>query len=159
AADVELESWHVDSVRAFAALVAREHAELQHSVDSVSERIHVAPVAPALAQTVSSTMQSQIDTLQRTYGRALDRVFMREQVASHQQMLDYIAQLAAVAERAEVQGLLSSAKDRVSAQLNHARALQMRLAIADSTAAADSAAKLAAKAARAAKRERRSPVP
>jgi predicted outer membrane protein len=159
AADVELEAWHVDSVRAFAALVAREHAELQHSVDSVSERIHIAPIAPALAHTVSSTMQSQIDTLRRTYGRALDRAFMREQVASSQFMADYMGELAAVAERPEVQKLLSSSKDRVNAQLNHARALQTRLAIADSTAAADSAARLARLAAKAANRERRSAVP
>ena len=162
AADVELEAWHVDSVRAFAAVVAREHAELQHSVDSVSERIHLAPIAPALAQSVSSTMQSQIEMLRRTYGRALDRVFMREQVASYQLMADDIGELATVAEHAEIQALLSSAKDRVNAQLNHARALQTRLAVADSTAAADSAAKLAARAARAAKaakRERQSAVP
>jgi len=157
AADVELESWHVDSVRAFAASIAREHAELQHSVDSLAERIHLAPIAPALAQTVSSTMQSQIDTVRRTYGRALDRVFIREQVASHQLMADYLAEAAAVAERPEVQSLISSAKGRVSAQLTHARALQSRLAVADSTAAADSAVKVAAKLA--AKHEHRTAVP
>jgi predicted outer membrane protein len=157
AADIELESWHVDSVRAFAASVAREHAELQHSVDSLSERIHVAPVTPALAQTVSSTMQSQIDIVRRTYGRALDRVFIRQQVASYDLMSDYIGEFAAVAERPEVQSLLSSTKQRVRVQLTHARAIQTRLAVADSTAAADSAAKLAARLA--SKRERRSSVP
>jgi len=159
ASDVELEAWHVDSVRAFAASVAREHAELQHSVDSVSERIHLTPIAPALAQTISSSMQSQIDLLRRTYGRALDRVFVREQVASDQLMADYIGELAVVAERPEIQGLLSSAKDRVNAELNHARALQTRLAVADSTAAADSVAKLARLAAKAARLQHRTTFP
>jgi len=145
AADVELEAWHVDSVRAFAASVAREHAELQHSVDSVSEHVHVAPIAPALGQTISATMQSHIDTLRRAYGRGLDRAFVRQQVASGQLMADYMTQLAAVAERPEVQSLLASAKDRVITQLARARALQTRLAVADSMAASDSASKLAAK--------------
>lgn len=141
AADVELEAWHVDSVRAFAASVAREHAELQHATDSVAERIHVAPIAPALAHVVSTRMQSQIDTVRRTYGRALDRAFIREQVSSYQLMADYIDDMAAVAERPEVQSLLSMAKDRVAAQLTRARVLQARVAKADSAVAADSATK------------------
>jgi len=157
AADVELEAWHVDSVRAFAAGVARDHAELQHSVDSLGERLHLAPIAPALAQTVSATMQAQVDTIRRAEGRMLDRVFMRQQVASYQFMTGYVAQLGAVAEQPEVQALLSTAKDRMTGELNHARALQTRLAVADSAAAADSAAKLAAKLA--AKRARRNTVP
>jgi predicted outer membrane protein len=157
AADVELEAWHVDSVRAFAAGVARDHAELQHSIDSLAAHLHLTPIAPALAQTVSATMQAQIDTVRRAEGRALDRVFMRQQVASYQFMTNYLGQLAAVAEQPEVQALLSTAKDRATTQLNHASALQTRLAAADSVAAADSAAKLAAKIA--AKRARRNAVP
>lgn len=160
AADVELESWHVDSVRAFAVTVAREHAELQHSADSLAEQIRVAPIAPALSQPVSATMQAQIDSVRRAYGHSLDRVFIRQQVASYQFMTDEMGELAAVAERPELQGLFASAKDRMNAQLVRARTLQTRLAVSDSTVAADSAAKLAAKEARAAaRRERRSAVP
>jgi predicted outer membrane protein len=147
AADVELEAWHVDSVRAFAASVAREHAELQHSVDSLSERLHLTPIAPALAQTISATLQSQLDTLRRTYGRALDRAFVRQQVATYQLMTDYMTEFAAVAERAEMQSLFTAAKDSMSAQLSRARTLQAALALADSVAA-DSAAKVAARRAR-----------
>jgi predicted outer membrane protein len=157
AADVELEGWHVDSVRAFAAGVAREHAELQHSADSLSERLHLMPVAPALAQPVSATLQARTDTVRRAEGRALDRVFMRQQVASYQFMTDYLGQLGAVAENPDVQALLSTARDGAATQLNHARALQVRLAVSDSVAAADSAAKLAARLA--AKRTRRNTVP
>ena len=56
AADAELQAWHSDTVRAFAASVARESAEIQHSVDSVSGRIHLAPIAPALAAQIADTM-------------------------------------------------------------------------------------------------------
>jgi predicted outer membrane protein len=157
AADVELESWHVDSVRAFAATVARLHAEFQHSVDSLAGQIHVAPIAPALAQTISATMQSQIDLLRRNYGRALDRVFIREQAASYQLMAEDLSEFAADAEHPEVQTLLSSARDSMTAQLVRARALQTRLFVADSTVAADSAARLAAKSA--ARRARQTALP
>ena len=155
AADVELEAWHVDSVRAFAAAVAREHAELQHSADSVAERIHLTPIAPALAQTVSTTLQAQMDTLRRSYGHALDRAFVHEQVASYGLMTEYVMELAAVAERPEVRSLLSAERDSLAAQLARARALQTRLAAADSIAAADSAAKVARLAARLASKHAR----
>jgi hypothetical protein len=143
AADVELEAWHVDSVRAFAAAVAREHAELQHSADSVAERIHLTPIAPALAQTVSATLQSQIDTLRRSSGRALDRAFVHEQVASYGIMTEYVTELAAVAEHPEMRILLTLEKDSLATQLARARGLQTKLAAADSSAAADSVAKAA----------------
>jgi predicted outer membrane protein len=155
AADVELEAWHVDSVRAFAAAVAREHAELQHSADSVAERIHLTPIAPALAQTVSAALQSQIDTLRRSSSRALDRAFVHEQVASYGIMTEYVTELAAVAEQPEMRILLTFEKDSLVTQLARARALQTKLAAADSSAAADSAAKSARLAAKLASKHAR----
>jgi hypothetical protein len=56
-----------------------------------------------------------------------------------------------------MRSLLASVHARITTQLAHARALQTRLAIADSIAAADSAAKLAARALL--KHERRSTLP
>ncbi|MDB4877566.1 MAG: hypothetical protein JWM41_4012 [Gemmatimonadetes bacterium] len=148
AADVELSAWHSDTVRAFAASVAREHAEMQHSVDSLSGRIHVAPIAPALAQPITDTMQAQVDSMKQFRGGALDRAFVREQVASQGLMARYVESMAGVAERPEVQALLASAATRVGTQLARARALQASFAASDSAAsaaAADSAARRAAR--------------
>jgi predicted outer membrane protein len=148
AADAELQAWHSDSVRAFASSVAGEHAEIQHAVDSVAARIHLAPVAPALAALLAARMQSQIDsmmTFRNGYNGYLDRAFVREQVASHQLMAGEIEQLAGVAEAPELQAVLSSVAARVGAQLTRAKLLQARLSAADSLAAADSAAKRAAR--------------
>src|SRR5207249_3628693 len=52
AADVELQHWGADSVRAFAEQMARAHAAMQHAADSLAAVIHIAPVAPALAQAI-----------------------------------------------------------------------------------------------------------
>ena len=145
AADAELQAWHSDTVRAFASSIARDHAELQHSVDSLAQRIRLAPVAPALAEPIAATLQAQVDSVTANRGPALDRAFVREQVASHRLMAGYIDQLSSVAERPEVQAMLTSAATRVGVDLEHAIALQAAFALSDSTAAADSAARRTAR--------------
>lgn len=141
AADVELEGWHSETVRSFAAMIAREHAELQHSADSLSERVHIAPLAPALSGSLAAQMRAQVDTMTqlRPAGMSLDRAFVLEQIGSHRFMIEYTERLAAVAERPEIQGFLSSATTRLSTHLGRARALQATFAVADSVAAVDSA--------------------
>jgi len=156
AADVELESWHLDNVRAFASTMAREHAELQHSIDSLADRIDIAPITPALAQTISAKLQRQIDSLRRSSSRSLDRAYLAQQVASHELMAGYVADLTGVAERPEVRVLLGSIGDRVGNQLSRARALLASVVTADSVAAADSAAKDRARLAARRAREARS---
>ena len=154
AANVELQSWHSDTVRAFAVSMLRDHADLQHSIDSVADRTHIAPVAPALSQSVSLTMQAQVDSLVGR-GPSLDRAYVHEAVGSHQIMSDYVQQLAAVAERPEVQAVVAGAVSRVSAQLARARMLDSLLTRVDSATKADSLARRAARDSSRAARQRR----
>ena len=132
AADVELENWHVDTARAFAASMAREHADLQHSIDSLTERLKIVPVNPALAKQWTSALQTQIDTIWRAGELGRDLAFVRQQVNSHQLMSDYFTQLAAVAERPELRALLESAAAKTSSQAQRASALQPVVARIDS---------------------------
>ena len=101
AADMELDGWHVDTARAFAASMAREHADLQHSIDSLAAHLDLTPVAPALAQRWAAAMQAQIDTMRRSSDGRIDLSFVHQQVNSHQRMADYLSSLAAVAEHPE----------------------------------------------------------
>jgi len=135
AADVELESWHVDAIRAFAASVAREHAELQHSADSVAARLGLTPASPALAKQWLSTMQAQIDSMRRVRESSIDRAFVHQQVSGQQLMMDYVTELESVAERPEVRALLAATATRVSLQLAHARSLQTAFPLSDSSTA------------------------
>lgn len=144
AADVELEGWHVDAVRAFAASIAREHAELQHSADSLAARLGITPVAPALAKPWATTLQAQIDSMRQGRPSALDRAFIRQQVSSHELMADHIQQLAAAAQRSEARSFFAAAATRVASQLARARSLHATLAAIDS-ATVDSAARRAAR--------------
>lgn len=144
AADAELSTWHVDTVRAFAAEMAREHSAMQRTMDSIAGALQIEPVKPALGTLVQLRMQRQIDSIYMHGGRAFDRAFLDQQIASHRLMYDYLSRLAAVAERPALQQVLTTAADSVRSQTARAVELRTMLAKQDS-AAADSAAKAAAR--------------
>ena len=144
AADVELQAWHSDTVRAFAAGMAREHAEIGRSIDSVATQAKLAPVAPAIIGTMSAPFLASLDTLRGQRGMGLDRAYVRHQLTSHQALANEIAQLGSVAQRPEVQGLVSMTATRVGAQIERAKALDAEFVKSDSikaAAKADSVAK------------------
>jgi predicted outer membrane protein len=124
AADFELENWRVDSVRAFAASMAREHAELQHAVDSIAAHLGLTPVPPALAKQWTAEIQAQIDTVRRAGDNRIDLAFVRQQANSHQLMSDRLSQLAAVTERPELQAFFERAASKAAAQAQRARSMQ-----------------------------------
>lgn len=142
-ADAELQAWRSDTVRAFAASVARSHAELQHSVDSLAARMHLVTAAPAIQDDLVASLQAHVDTVAMNRGPQLDRVFVQQSVATHQLLTDYLSQMTAVAEAPEVQAILGSAQERVATQLTRAKQIQAMFAAADSIAA-DSVARRAA---------------
>jgi predicted outer membrane protein len=137
AADVELEGWHNDTVRAFAASMAREHAELQRSVDSLTAQLRLTPIAPALAKPWLSALQAQIDSMRRS-GR-LDRAFVHQQATAHELMGGYVEQLTAGAQDPALQSFLAATGKRFGSERDRSRSLEAGLAKADSAAAARAA--------------------
>lgn len=144
AADAELSSWHVDTIRAFAAEMSREHSAMQRSIDSIAEALKLVPVTPALAPLVRARMQVQIDSMWQHAGRGFDRAYLDQAVSSHQLMQLYLSRLSAAAENPALRQMLAVASDSVQSQLKRATALRTAIASADS-AAADSAARRAAR--------------
>ncbi len=142
AADVELSSWHVDTVRAFAAAMYREHTALQHSIDSVAEAAHIAPLLPALGTTIRGQMQAQIDSINQHGGRGFDRAYVMQSVAGHQLMAQYLTQLSAVADAPAVASLIGSMSTAVQSEITRANAMRALFAVTDSIAA-DSAKRAA----------------
>lgn len=142
-ADAELQAWHSDTVRAFATAIVRSAADLQHSADSIAGKIHLAPIAPAVLDTITAQIQPHIDTVAMSRGPQMDRVFVQQAIAVQQLATDDLGQMAAVAGVPEIQSLLSGAQSRVAAQLARAKEIQTLFAAADSVAA-DSLARHAA---------------
>ncbi len=132
AANVELGAWHSDTVRALAAAMVAEHGKLQHTADSLAAVLRVAPVAPALADSITAALQARVDSLRGLGGQNLDRAFVAEQVASAQLVASYLKGLIGVAERPEVQLLVTTADADADADLERARTLQTAMAAADS---------------------------
>src|SRR5262249_13410073 len=135
AADAELSTWHVDTVRAFAAALYREHTGLQHSIDSVVESARIIPVLPALGTTIRGQMQAQIDTIYQHGGRGFDRAYVTQAIAGHQLMAQYLDQLSAVAEAPAVSTLIGAMTTTVQSQIARANGMQGQFAIADSVTA------------------------
>jgi predicted outer membrane protein len=153
AANIELSTWHSDTIRDFAVSMAREHSAIQHSIDSVAMTLKLAPVMPALGEVIVGEMQRQIDSINGYTGRALDRAYVRQTVSGHETMAKYATLLAAAADRPEVQSVLATASTRIGAQVTRAKAFDAQLTKTDSIAAADSAAKLEARRQRQLKRQ------
>src|SRR4051812_43130979 len=132
AANVLLGAWHSDTVRALATSLVHEHSDLQHSADSLAAMLHIQPAAPALTEQVNAAFQAQIDSMLGNRGMAFDRAYVRQQVASHQLMADYLTQLSGAAELPEVRAWIESANGRVGAQITRIRAQQRALVVGDS---------------------------
>ena len=143
ASQIEAASARSDTVRALATSLAKEHADLQHSADSLAGALGIAPVAPALSSQIYAEFQTQIDSMLGQGGAALDKAYLTEAVASHKLMAGYLDQLAGLTELPELQAWMQSASDRVSGQVTRIESQQRALFVADSVVA-DSLAKRAA---------------
>lgn len=135
AADAELSTWHVDTVRAFAAAMYREHTGLQHSIDSLAEAAKIVPVLPALGTAIRGQMQAQIDTIYQHGGRGFDRAYVMQAAAGHQLMAQYLTQLSAVSDAPAVSTLIGMLTPAVQSQIARANGMRAMFAIADSVTA------------------------
>ena len=136
-AQLELAAWHSDVVRSFAAATLAENNQVQTSVDSVAQRIHTTPIAPALDSVIYPPLKAEVDSLKQYRGDQMDQAFMSHVIRDHTAYVVFLGQLAAAADRPELRDALLSAIGRE--QLHVARARAVRTVLA--AAAADSAAK------------------
>ena len=135
AADAELSTWHVDTVRAFATTMYREHTALQHSIDSLTEAAHIVPVLPALGAAIRGQMQAQIDTIYQHGGRGFDRAYVMQAIAGHQLMAQYLTQLSAISDAPAVSTLIGSLTPIVQSQITRANGMRAMFVVADSVTA------------------------
>ena len=136
AANVELDTWHTDTIRTYATTIAHEHAELQRAVDSLAARLKIAPVMSALDLQIDSAFRARIDSLRALRGAPLERAFAHQQVVAEQAIADYADQLTGAARAPEIRALMESTANGARARLTRAKAFDVALATADSIKAA-----------------------
>jgi len=144
AANVELEHWHTGAVRDFAGQMKGDHAAMQTSLDSLAAELKIAPVTPALAAVMDSSSRRELDGIAALQFGPMEQAYVRQQIASHERMIDQFRQLAAAADRPELSALLNAHVARLNVHLSSVKTLQRTVAadsvrIADSTRVADSA--------------------
>jgi predicted outer membrane protein len=137
AANVELEHWHTSAVRGLAEQMKHDHAAMQTSLDSLAAQLKIAPVTPALATVMDSSLRREIDGIAGLEPGPLEQAYIRQQMASHERMIDELRQLAAAADRPELSALLSDHAARLQLHLSSVKSLQGTL-VADSVRVADS---------------------
>lgn len=143
ASQIEAASAHSDTLRALATSLAKEHADLQRSADSLGGMLRIAAVPSSLNAQIYTEFQTQIDSMTGKAGAELDRAYLNEQLASHKLMASYLEQLDGVAEAPELRTWIESADGRVASQITRIQGQQRALVVADSVVA-DSLAKRAA---------------
>jgi putative membrane protein len=131
-ADYELQQWGSDTTRAFAEAMAREHAAIRYSIDSLAEALKLTPVLPALSAEIDSVTRQQLTMLYVPGGRPLDRAYVKEQIASHEYMLDYLTKFGAAAERQELRAMMDTISAKLKTHLTSGRALKAEYEKADS---------------------------
>jgi predicted outer membrane protein len=132
AADYELQRWGSDTTRALAEEMAREHAAIRYTIDSVAASLGMTPVLPALASEIDSATRRHLTMLEVAGGRPLDRAYVKEQIASHEYMIDYVTKFAAAAERQALRTAMDTISAKLKTHLASGRALQVEYAKADS---------------------------
>jgi len=143
AANVELDAWHTDTVKTFAVAVAHDHAQFQHTTDSVAEHLHLAPVRSALVVRIDSIFHFRIDSLRGLHGPQMERAFVQQQVVAEQDIATYADELTGATQAPEVRALMQAAANGARARVNRARAVAATLAIADSMKSAKTTDSLA----------------
>jgi predicted outer membrane protein len=132
AADYELQRWGSDTTRALAEEMAREHAAIRYTIDSVAASLGMTPVLPALASEIDSATRRHLTMLEVAGGRPLDRAYVKEHIASHEYMIDYVTKFAAAAERQALRTAMDTISAKLKTHLASGRALQVEYAKADS---------------------------
>jgi hypothetical protein len=131
-ANVELQRWGSDTVRALATQLVREHEVSRMEVDSVARKLHLAEITPAIGPSIDSSFKAQRDTLSWVPTSQLDRAFLDRTTRDHQMFVSYLQELAAGASREDLRLELARIASREALHMARIRGTQLALAAADS---------------------------
>ena len=116
-------------VKSFAADMVREHRAMQKMADSLTQANTqlVAQARPA-ADSAQNAMRASSDSLTNApRGAAFDRMYMAQQVASHQKTLQDLNNFQTMAQDQSLRTLVQGAIPKVQQHLDRARQIQTSL--------------------------------
>jgi putative membrane protein len=114
-------------VRQYARQVLVTHQALQARLDSVYAQMQISPSPNAVSNQVESDGQNRVSALESLRGKDFDRVFMDDQVRSHNNALELLDRSIPNVQDKRLKTQLTDARTRVEAQLRKAEVLQQQV--------------------------------
>jgi len=116
-------------VRAFAEMMARDHAAARQLGRDLAAKLTVTPTPPGKNFPLYKNHVAIMKTLAKARGAAFDRAYVDHEVAYHQAVIDAVTtQLLPATQNAELRALEQKVAPNFQAHLAAAKALQQKLA-------------------------------
>lgn len=118
-------------VREFAKLMVTDHTAVNKQAGDLVKKLKVTPEGSDTAKSLKDGGAKNLANLKTLKGKAFDKEYIAHEVAYHQAVIDALDKtLIPSAQNAELKGLLEAVRPAFVAHLDHAKALQTKLASA-----------------------------
>jgi putative membrane protein len=115
-------------VKEFADTMIRDHTGVNKQADALVKKLKVKPEPNATSKSLLDGGKKNVAALKKLKGAELDRAYVDQEVAYHQQVLDAInGTLIPSAKNPELKQLLEKVAPAIQAHLEHAKHLQASL--------------------------------
>jgi putative membrane protein len=114
-------------VRQYARQVLVTHQNMQNKLDTLYSQMQITPSPNAVSNQIDSDGQNRVTALESLRGKDFDRVFMDDQVRSHNNALELLDRAIPNAQDKRLKTQLTDARTRVDAQLRQAEVLQQQV--------------------------------
>jgi putative membrane protein len=117
----------IPQVRQYARQVLVTHQTIQQRLDSLYTQLQIAPSPNALSNQIDADGQNRVTALHGLRGRDFDRVFMDDQVRTHNNTLELLDRAIPNAQNTRIKSQLIDMRARVDAHLRQAEVLQQEV--------------------------------
>ncbi len=117
-----------EQVKQFAQRMITDHTAVNEQASALAQRLNVTPADNATSQSLKTSADQAMQSLQGKSGAEFDRAYIDHEVTYHQQVLDAIDNtLIPSAQNAELKALLEQTRPAIAAHLEMARQIQTSL--------------------------------
>jgi putative membrane protein len=114
-------------VQAYGRQMVDDHSASLNQSKQLSQRLNIAPVAPALAEKLMTDHDETMQSLRSKTGSDFDRSYIEHEIEMHEQLIKLVDNAAGSADNAAVKQHLLRAKPKLQSHLESARGIKRML--------------------------------
>jgi putative membrane protein len=115
-------------VKSFASTMVQDHTAMQKDGDQLATRLNIKTEGSAEADQMKQEHKAALDSLNNTAkGASFDKMYIANQVAGHQAVLDHLQKAQGQAQSADIKTMIQQAIPKVQQHLDRARQIQSKL--------------------------------